>query len=138
VLLLGLRRIRLVKELSTSRRYREAKAELCDDVRPAYSAAKRKTLRHRLRDAILQVLPALPEAQEQLDQLLGNDMPLGMLTDVMAYILDIGTSRKLSLLAEMNVFRRAELLLKHLSEAAAEPPPVEVPTLCFPPEFSMN
>jgi uncharacterized protein len=138
VLLLGLQRVRLLKELPSLRRFREAEAELCNDVCPVSSTAKRRAVRQQLRDAILHILPALPEAQEQLDQLLGNDMPLGMLTDVMAYILDIGTARKLSLLAETNVFRRTELLLKHLSEAAAEPPPVEAATLCFPPEFSMN
>jgi uncharacterized protein len=138
VLLLGLRRVRLLKELPASRAFREVEAELCDEECPAYSSAKRKAVRRRLRSAILHVLPALPDVQEQLDQLLGNDMPLGMLTDVMGYILDIGTGRKLSLLAETNVVRRAELLLKHLSETAAGPALVDAPALCFPPEFSMN
>ncbi|MFZ1934638.1 MAG: LON peptidase substrate-binding domain-containing protein [Thermoguttaceae bacterium] len=138
LLLLGLRRVRLLKELPSTRQFREAEAELCDDVCPARSSAKRKAVRKELRDAIRHVLPALPEAQEQLDQLLGKDMPLGMLTDVMGYILDIGTAGKLSLLGETNVLRRAELLLKHLSEAAAEPPPVDAPAFSFPPEFSMN
>ena len=95
-------------------------------------------MRKKLRNAIIQVLPALPEAQEQLDQLLGNEIPLGMLTDVMGYIFDIDTAGKLSLLGETNVLRRAELLLKHLSEAAAEPPPAAVPAFSFPPAFSMN
>jgi ATP-dependent Lon protease len=138
VLLLGLRRVRLLKELPSMRRFREAEAELCDDVCPPRSSAKRKSVRQQLRDAILHVLPALPEAQEQLDQLLGNKMPLGMLTDVMGYILDIGTPQKLSLLAEMNVVRRAELLLQHLSATAAESAPVPDSALCFPPAFSMN
>ena len=53
----------------------------------------------------------LPEAQEQLDQLLGNDVPLGMLTDVISYMLDIDLAQQLSLLTEMDVYRRAELLL---------------------------
>ncbi len=65
-------------------------------------------------------------------------MPLGMLTDVMGYILDIGTAQKLSLLSEMNVVRRAELLLQHLSETAAVVASVHDPAFCFPPEFSMN
>jgi uncharacterized protein len=138
VLLLGLRRVKLVCELATPRRFREAEAELCADVCPAHSSAKQKVLRRQLREAVLHVLPALPEAEEQLDQLLGNDMPLGMFTDVMGYILDIDMRRKLSLLAEVNVLRRAELLLHHLSEAAAELAPVQEPALCFPPEFSTN
>jgi Lon protease-like protein len=138
VLLLGLRRVRLLRELATSRRFREAEAELCTDVCPAYSSAKRKVLRQQLRESVLHVLPALPEAEEQLDQLLGNDMPLGMLTDVIGYILDIDMTCKQSLLAEVDVLRRAELLLHHLSEAAVELASVQEPALCFPPEFSTN
>jgi ATP-dependent Lon protease len=138
VLLLGLQRVRLLKELPTLRRFREAEAELCNDVCPVSATAKQRAVRRQLRDAILRILPAIPEAQEQLDQLLGNDMPLGMLTDVMGYILDIGTSRKLSLLAEVNVVRRAELLLQHLTETTAELATVPDSAFCFPPEFSMN
>ena len=138
VLLLGLRRIRLLAELPTSRRFREAQAELCNDVLPARSSAKRKAVRRQLRDAVLHVLPALSDAQEQLDQLLGNDMPLGVLTDVMGYILDIGTAHKLSLLGEVNVLRRAELLLQHLSETLTAAAAIQDAALCFPPEFSMN
>ncbi len=61
VLLLGLRRVRLLKELASRRRFREAEAELCDDVCPARSSAKRKSIRHQLRNAILHVLPAFPK-----------------------------------------------------------------------------
>jgi Lon protease-like protein len=138
VLLLGLRRVRLVRELPTSGPFREAEAELCDDVCPAYPTSKRKALRRQLREAVLSVLPALPEAEEQLDQVLGNDVPLGMLTDVIGYLLDIDLQRKQSLLAEVDVVRRAELLLCHLSDAAAELAAVHEPVLCFPPEFSTN
>ena len=62
----------------------------------------------------------LPEAQEQLDQLLGSDVPLGVLTDVISYMLDIDLAHKQSLLTEVDVYRRTELLLAHLSEATAE------------------
>jgi hypothetical protein len=124
--------------LDNRRRYREAEAELCADVCPPYSLARRKTVRRQLREAMLHVLPALPEAEEQLDQLLENDMPLGMLTDVIGYILDIDVGRKVSLLSEVDVLRRAKLLLRHLSEATAELTSVPEPALCFPPEFSTN
>ena len=66
----------------------------------------------------------LPEAQEQLDQLLGNDVPLGVLTDVISYMLDIDPTRKQSLLSEVDVYRRAELLLAepNLSQAVSGRP----------------
>ena len=42
----------------------------------------------------MKILPMLPEAQEQLDQLLGSDVPLGILTDVIGYMLDIDVRRQ--------------------------------------------
>ena len=80
----------------------------------------------------------MPEAREQLDQLLGNDVPLGMLTDVIGYMLDIDVECKQSLLAEVNVYRRVQLLLCHLSETAAELAASDAASLCFPPQFSSN
>jgi hypothetical protein len=47
-------------------------------------------------------------------------------------------TQKLSLLAEMNVLRRAELLLQHLSETVAQSASAQDAALCFPPEFSVN
>ena len=138
VLLLGLRRVKLVRELATARRFREAKVELCTDVYSACSPARRRALQQELRKALLQVLPTLPEAREQLDQLLGGDVPLGLLTDVVGYMLDIDIQCKQSLLAEVNVYRRVQLLLCHLSETVAELAANDAASLCFPPQFSAN
>jgi Lon protease-like protein len=138
VLLLGLRRIRLLRELPPSRQFREAEVELCKDVYSAYSLARQRSLRDDLRDALLQLLPNLPEAREQLDQLLADDVPLGMLTDVISYILDIGLTTKQMLLAESDVYRRAEMLLSRLSEVAAATTEGTASSFGFPPQFSVN
>jgi uncharacterized protein len=138
VLLLGVHRVHLLHELATPRRFREAEAELCDDIHTAYPPGRRRLLRQELRKTLLHVLPKLPEAAEQLDQLLDNNVPLGVLTDVVGFMLDIDLECKQSLLAETNVIRRAELLLCYLSEATAELASPEEPVLCFPPEFSIN
>jgi uncharacterized protein len=137
VLLVGLRRVRLLRELPASRRFREAKAELCDDVCTPGSAAQR-TIRRQLRAALLGILPAAPEAREQLDQLLRKDVPLAMLTDVLGFLLAISPEQKQSLLAQLNVRRRAALLLSYLSEAATEFVSAEPVNSCFPPQFSVN
>ena len=137
VLLLGLQRIRLLREMESKRRFREAEVELCQDQYPVCPAAQRKALQRKLHDALLTVLPMLPEAQEQLDQLLGNDVPLGVLTDVVSYMLDIDLARKQLLLTELDVYRRAELLLAHLSDAAGELAASQA-AVRFPPEFSTN
>jgi hypothetical protein len=137
-LVLGLRRVRLLRELAPARRFREAEIKLCEDRYRGCPLAQQRALQQKFRHALVQFLPMLPEAHEQLDQLLGNDVPLGVLTDVISYLLDIDLARKQSLLAEVDVYRRAHLLLADLSEATAELAASQAAAFCFPPEFSMN
>jgi uncharacterized protein len=138
VLLLGLRRVRLLRELPASRRFREAEAELCDDVYALCSLARQRTLRRELRAALLDILPLVPEAAEQLDQLMGNDVPLGTLADVIGFLMDITLEQKQSLLAELNVRRRAELLLSYMCDAAADSASSDAWSFSFPSQFSVN
>jgi uncharacterized protein len=138
VLVLGLQRVRLLRELATARSFREAKIKLCEDQYRGGSLRRQRALQQQFRDVLVQVLPTMPEAREQLDQLLGNNVPLGLLTDVVSYLLDIDLARKQSLLAEVNVYRRADLLLTDLSEAAAGLAPSREGPLYFPPQFSAN
>jgi uncharacterized protein len=138
VLLLGVRRVHLLSEVITPRRFREANAELFDDVHAACSPARRKMLRQKLHRALRQALPAIPDAAEQLEQLLDNKLPLGIFTDVIAFLLDIDLDRKQSLLAETNVLRRVELLLSYLAETAATLVSSQPAAFTFPPQFSVN
>ena len=94
------------------------KSPLCEDCYPVCPKPNGSVLQQRLRDAFVRVLPLLPEAQEQMDQLLATDIPLGMLTDVVSFMLEIDIGRKETLLAEMNVYRRAQMLLEHLEAIA--------------------
>jgi hypothetical protein len=99
---------------------------------------RQRALRRELHEALLQWLPGLPEAKEQLHQLLDEDVPLGVLTDVVGYMLDIDVAAKQSLLAEVNVYRRAESLLRRLWQTVVAPTAVDPASLCFPPQFSSN
>jgi Lon protease-like protein len=137
VLLLGLQRAKLVQELKPAHLFREARVELCDDRYHPCSLLHHKSLHEKLRNAILRILPMFPEVQEQLDQLLDQDVPLGILTDVISFMLDIDLAHKQALLAEVDVYRRTELLLDCLSVTAVELIARES-AVCFPPEFSMN
>jgi uncharacterized protein len=137
VLLLGLRRVRIVRELEPKRAFREAQLEICDDFYPPQEAPRHSDLQRRLREAVVQILPRLPEVHEQLDQLLENDVSLGMLTDVLGYTLDIDLGEKQTLLEEINVYDRAEMLLGHLS-ALADNFADERAEDKFPPLFSAN
>lgn len=138
VLLMGLQRVRLLRELPPSKPFREAEAELCEDWCPAAEAAVQSELRRRIRVAFLHILPELPQAHEQLDQLLGGPVSLSVLTDIISYVIEIDLDDKGSLLAETNVLRRARCLLHHLEAAARDDRPGGAAAFAFPPGFSPN
>jgi uncharacterized protein len=138
VLLLGLRRIKLLYEMESNRRFREARVEIREDLYPSQEIEDYDLLHDRLRRAFLNILPFLPEAQEQLDQLTDTDVSLGMLTDIISYMLDIDLGKKQSLLTEIDVYRRTELLLKYLAAATEEFEGDSKDFNPFPPLFSAN
>jgi len=135
LLLVGLKRVGLLKEVEPIKTFREARAQLYDDHYPPGGAGKRSLIQQRLLGDFQRILPRLPEAQEPLQELLAGEIPLGMLTDIVAYTLDLDLSAKQRLLRECNVDRRATLLLEWLPELARarrESAP------SFPPRFSAN
>ncbi|MGA2060127.1 MAG: LON peptidase substrate-binding domain-containing protein [Thermoguttaceae bacterium] len=138
VLLLGLRRIKLLYEMESNRRFREARVEIREDLYPFQEIEDYDLLHDQLHKAFLHILPFLPDAQEQLDQLTDTDVSLGMLTDIISYMLDIDLGKKQSLLTEIDVYRRTELLLKYLAAATEELEGDSTDFNPFPPLFSAN
>ncbi len=138
LLVLGLRRIKIVRELPALKRFREAQASIIEDEYPEENAAQRRQLQRRLAGTFRKVLPKLPPDQEPIEHLLAKEVPLGMLTDVISYILDLDQKIKEDLLRQPLPDLRALLLLECLRAAAkksaAKPPAGRV----FPPEFSLN
>jgi hypothetical protein len=65
--------------------------------------------------------------------LLGSQITLGMLADIVAYTIDLDLETKVKLLAECDVFRRTLVLL----EAIKARRPADSRRR-FPPEFSEN
>lgn len=138
LLLAGVRRVRLLRELPSAKGFREADVEVLEDHYPAEDAAARLGLYRELRGALSRVLPGLPETDDQFEQLFGGEVSLGILTDLISYMLDVELEAKLALLAEVNVDRRAKLLLGHLSAAAADTAIGTRGRNVFPPPFSGN
>lgn len=138
VLAVGLKRVRLLRELPPHKSFREAKVEVCDDCYPPNEAGSTPLLQRKLRNAFMEILPRLPQAEEQLDQLLGSNVSLGTLTDIISYMLDIELVKKEALLAEPNVHRRTELLLRYLSVVSQDSIPGMAGVAGFPPAFSTN
>jgi Lon protease-like protein len=134
----GLCRVRLLDELPARKSFREARVEVLDDVYPAAGAVAVAPLRRSLLEAVDLILHDLPEADDHLDRLLHGGVSLGTLTDIISYLLDIDPKAKQALLAEVDVQRRAELLLGHLSAAAVDDMPGRCGASGFPPRFGLN
>ncbi len=134
VLVLGVRRLRLVRELPPKKLFRVVESELLDDSEPADASPDAATaLQKQLLAAFKQSMPRIPNAYEQLDQLLGSQITLGMLADIVSYTIDLDLETKARLLAECDVFRRTKMLLEAITTRGKAGP-----RRPFPPEFSPN
>jgi Lon protease-like protein len=134
VLVLGVRRLRLIDELPPKKLFRVCEAEILDDYEPeTASPGAAAILQQELLTAFKRAMPKIPNAYEQLDQLLGSQITLGMLSDIVAYTLELDMDVKMRLLSECDVFRRTQLLLDAIANR-----PTAVATRTFPPDFSRN
>jgi ATP-dependent Lon protease len=139
IMLAGLRRCAIQKELALKKPFREAKVDLLDDHFPAEGASARAGLQRKLLDAFRSFVPKTSLAQEQFEQLLAQQISLGMLTDIVAFTINMPLPLKQQLLSELNVDRRAALLLESLQQMQNPSGGiVSGAAKSFPPEFSPN
>src|SRR3954447_20196624 len=136
VLLMGVQRVRIVKELEPLRSFRKARVEIIEDCYDFDTPAERKKMHERLLTAFRKHLPCACQLPEQLESMLSDQLPLGLLTDLAAYALPLESDVKQQLLAECRVRRRAEILLNEVHHLAAVTPAPS--KLSFPPSFSEN
>jgi Lon protease-like protein len=136
LLLMGVQRVRIVKELEPLRSFRKARVELIEDCYDFATSAERKKMHHRLLEAFRKHLPCACQLPEQLESMLSDQLPLGLLTDLAAYALPLEGEIKQQLLAECRVRRRAEILLAEVEKLAVAAS--NSSKLSFPPSFSEN
>jgi uncharacterized protein len=133
LLLNGLRRIRIASELPSQKLYRSARVELLEDI-PAPAS-----LECQLRKDVARRVPLWfadhPGALAQAQQLLQSQLPLAVLADIFSFALPLSVETKQALLEELDVARRAQMLLTELD---AQLPPDSPTDRRFPPEFSPN
>lgn len=137
LLLEGLHRLKIVEELPPTRSFREARVEILEDHYPPATASMRQLMRKQLVGQFRKLLPASSSVQESLRELLSRDLPLGVITDVVAYAADLDVDFKQQLLAERDVDRRTGMLSQALVEKLADGGGAELFSQ-FPPEFSQN
>jgi len=139
LLLLGLRRARIKYELPVSAAFRKARVELLGDESHPSGAALRGQVRARLIELFRQIVPQTDTVEEQLDQLLSQDVELGMLVDIVAFTANLDVQIKQQLLAETNVDRRANALTRALEMALKRPESLLPRSRSdWPPPFSKN
>jgi Lon protease-like protein len=131
IVLIGWKRVRLLRETPSAKLYRIAQAEIIEDQESVKPLEQERAEINRLYRAILEKRQTL---DENLVRFLDLSLPLGVLTDIIAQVLPLPIEVKQSLLSEPAVERRCETLkvvLRQISEHD-EPKPG------FPPRFSLN
>jgi ATP-dependent Lon protease len=138
LLLVGLRRIELLEELPACKAFREALARIKSDRYSEEGKSRRSNLRDLLLTRFQEALPQWAEVVEPLKNL-GSGLTLGMLTDLVAYSINLDIRLKVKLLAETDVDRRALVLIERLADVKEDVPTEASPAAKrFPPDFSLN
>jgi ATP-dependent Lon protease len=142
LMLLGMRRGRIVAERPATKSFREAEVVLMEDVYPEAGEAHRATVQSALAQAFQRTLPIADDAKAEgpMKELLTSDVPLGVLTDLVSFALPLKRKLKRELLGEVDVDRRARLLLDAMGKPLVKSTPIEAvkTRLEYPPRFSAN
>ncbi len=135
LLLMGVSRARIRHELPVERPFRCAEVRYLGDDAADADSAQRQNLSRTLIDLFRRCLPKTSVGQEPFQQLLASQIPLGVLTDIVAFTLQFDLRLKQQLLEQLNVDHRAMDLIRILREWR----PVDWATgNDFPPSFSSN
>jgi Lon protease-like protein len=136
IMLVGLKRVRLVREVAGDRLYRLAEVEALEDDAPSPDDDRlRLELLASFRDVAARLKPGVPELQNLLE----STLSLSLLTDLLAHAMGLPWKTGQALLAETSPVRRAEALVDLLRQSlAAEDQPLPRPARPFPPPFSAN
>jgi Lon protease-like protein len=136
LMLQGLCRARVDKELATDRLYRVGHVHLLPDS-PIKSRKREKEVRRHLADQLGDWFTDHETALGQLNKLVQSALPSGALCDIFSFALPLDCEFKQQLLETADVERRVGLLIDHLQSL---PPPEIEPAAArkFPPEFSHN
>lgn len=135
-LLLGLKRVRLIRELDLATPYRVAQAEVIEEAEidePAYEATK-LALVAQFRAFLARSGGIDPE----LDEVLQADLPLGIVCDILGHSLGFPPPMKQQLLAQPAAPARADLLGSWLGSLLQTVDLSTSPSSSFPPRFSEN
>ena len=130
LLLAGLRRVRIEREVEPPREFRVAEVRLIDEVGPAADDFEGAHLRERLLEGFRRIV-GRSGGSPPLKEALKAELPLGHLTDLVAYVLPFEEAVMRELLGEADAAARAQRILARLEEG-------DLGDAAFPPPFSPN
>jgi Lon protease-like protein len=139
LLLSGVTRAAIRRELPPDRPFRRAEVELLHDLERPGRDAQLELLREALRKTLSRHVPASPAAREQFDAMMSHKLPLSALLDVIAHAAAWPVEFKQQLLQEQDVERRAALVLDRLHHVEPGAVAFDEPSPgAWPPRFSDN
>lgn len=148
ILMAGLQRARIIEELEVDTSFRQARVELIPDIVPDEFRESADKHRKTLLNVFRSMIPQDAANSKTFADLLTQQLPLGILTDIIAYAVNLPIGIKQLLLGEANVQIRFETLMEHLEPLLEGKPitandtvhPTQSPlnNKSFPPPFSDN
>lgn len=135
LLLIGVRRVKIVREIYTERPYRLAQVEVLDESKVT-DHDQLEGLRHQL----LKKFRIFAESRELLEnesiqQLLAKDVPFGLLTDLIGFSTGAACHQLQDILETVNLEARAQKVLELMSACSTD---TQNDPGDFPPRFSPN
>lgn len=139
ILLAGMKRACIKRELGGKISFRKAEVELLEDYYSPEVSDARRIQTEKLQALFSKFVPEGLAAQDSFKQLVGNHLPLGVLTDSITYALGLPLAIKQQLLAECNVDVRCRILTRCLEQmTSSESSSCSMTSDEFPPKFSDN
>jgi uncharacterized protein len=132
-LLLGRKRVELTREVPSGKLYRMSEVRVIEDIPPDEPDESSRV-------ELIRAFRGLHQGglDPDLDSLFDSDLPLGVLTDIMAQALGLPSTVKQGFLSEPRVLCRAVQLLGLLREMKQRPRRSDDEPTAFPPPFSVN
>ena len=136
IVLTGLQRAELVSELVTDLPYRVRELELLPDEYRDDLAIDLEVRQEELLKSFRRLMKT-GRSDSLFQQMLDADLPLGVLCDLLVAALKVAPVDKYRALAEVDVERRSEFLLRTIHALSSEGQPQRRPVK-YPPRFSLN
>ena len=114
ILMAGLQRARILEELEVNTSFRQAKVELIADYVPDDFQESAEEHRKTLLGVFRSMIPQDAANSKTFADLLTQQLPLGILTDIIAYAVNLPVTIKQLLLGEANVKIRFQTLMEQL------------------------